>query len=163
MFEVGRSDLVGKYVGWTAKTVKEYFEKAKGSVLFIDEAYSLIDEQHSFGDEAISTIVQEMENHRNDIAVIMAGYKENMRELLDKNQGLRSRISFYIDFPDYSKEELYQILLKMIKEEGMTLASNIYELFCQKLDVDSIRMGNGRLVRNILDRAKMKQAVFAVF
>lgn len=159
MFEVGRSDLVGKYVGWTAKTVKEYFEKAKGSVLFIDEAYSLIDEQHSFGDEAISTIVQEMENHRNDVAVIMAGYKENMRELLDKNQGLRSRISFYIDFPDYSKEELYQILLKMIKEEGMTLASDIYELFCQKLDVDSIRMGNGRLVRNILDRAKMKQAV----
>lgn len=82
-----------------------------------------------------------------------------MRELLDKNQGLRSRISFYIDFPDYSREELYQILLKMIKEEGMTLASDIYELFCQKLDVNSIRVGNGRLVRNILDRAKMKQAV----
>lgn len=159
MFEVGRSDLVGKYVGWTAKTVKEYFEKAKGSVLFIDEAYSLVDEQHSFGDEAINTIVQEMENHRSDVAVIMAGYKKNMRELLDKNLGLKSRISFYIDFPDYSKEELYQILLKMIKEERMTLASDIYELFCRKLDVNSISMGNGRLVRNIFDRAKIKQAV----
>lgn len=158
MYEVGRADLVGKYVGWTAKTVREYFEKAKGSVLFIDEAYSLVDGQNSFGDEAIDTIVQEMENHRNDMVVIMAGYKHDMEELIQKNQGLQSRISFYIEFPDYSREELYCIMEKMVSEEGMELAEDVKETFLDRVGKMDIRTGNGRLVRNLLDRAKIKQA-----
>lgn len=158
MFEVGRQDLVGKYVGWTAKNVSEYFEKAKGSVLFIDEAYSLADEQRSFGDEAINTLVQEMENHRNDTVVIMAGYKTDMQRLLAKNQGLQSRISFFVEFPDYSKEELFEILEKMVREENMLLDENIYPIFSQQLDYYNTSSGNGRLVRNIFNMAKIRQA-----
>jgi len=157
-FEVGRADLVGKYVGWTAKTVKEHFEKAKGSVLFIDEAYSLVDEQNSFGDEAINTIVQEMENHREDVVVIMAGYKADMEKLLHKNQGLSSRVSFYVDFPDYSNEELYSILNKLATQEGFTLEDSVKVKFFDCLKRSYTSNGNGRLARNLLERAKIKQA-----
>ena len=88
---MGRADLVGKYVGWTAPTVKRKFEAAKGSVLFIDEAYSLVDDTDGlYGDEAINTIVQEMENHRQDTVVIFAGYPDKMERFLQKNPGLRS-------------------------------------------------------------------------
>ena len=97
LIEVGRADLVGKYVGWTAPTVKAKFAAAKGSVLFIDEAYSLVDDKDGlFGDEAINTIVQEMENHRDDIVVIFAGYPDKMEQFLQKNPGLRSRIAFHM-------------------------------------------------------------------
>lgn len=157
-FEVGRSDLVGKYVGWTAKTVKEYFEKAKGSVLFIDEAYALVDEQNSFGDEAINTIVQEMENHRHDVVVIMAGYKADMEKLLHKNQGLSSRVSFYVEFPDYTNEELYSILNKLATQEGFTLDDSVKVKFFNCLNRSYTSNGNGRLARNLLERAKIKQA-----
>ena len=109
LHEVGRSDLVGKYVGWTAKLVKEAFEKAKGSVLFIDEAYSLVDKQGSFGDEAINAIVQEMENSRGSTVVIFAGYPDKMEHFLDRNPGLRSRIAFHVPFEDYTPEELVEI------------------------------------------------------
>ena len=91
--EVGRADLIARYVGWTAKTVCEKFREAAGGVLFIDEAYSLVDDSNTFGDEAINTIVQEMENHRDDVIVIFAGYPEKMKVFLEKNEGLRSRIS----------------------------------------------------------------------
>lgn len=158
MYEVGRSDLVGKYVGWTAKTVKEYFEKAKGSVLFNDEAYSLVDEQKSFGDEAINTIVQEMENHRDDVVVILAGYRQEMQLLLNKNRGLESRIAFYVDFPDYSMEELYQILCEMAVKEGLKIEKDVKEEFLDKVAKIDTQSGNGRIVRNLLDHAKLKQA-----
>lgn len=158
MIEVGRSDLVGKYVGWTAKTVKEYFEKAKGSVLFIDEAYSLVDEQKSFGDEAINTIVQEMENHREDVVVIFAGYRQEIEKLLNKNRGLKSRIAIYINFPDYSTEELFQILQAMVKVEGMLMEKGVKERFINKIMQMDTGSGNGRIVRNLLDAAKLKQA-----
>jgi SpoVK/Ycf46/Vps4 family AAA+-type ATPase len=92
--ECGRADLVGKYVGWTAKNVRERFKDAKGGVLFIDEAYALADGTNTFGDEAINTLVQEMENHRSDVVVILAGYPDKMKTLLDRNEGLRSRITF---------------------------------------------------------------------
>ena len=96
LIECGRSDLVGKYVGWTAVQVKNMFKKAKGSVLFIDEAYSLCDDRSgSYGDEAINTIVQEMENNRDDMVVIFAGYPKEMNDFLDRNPGLRSRIAFH--------------------------------------------------------------------
>lgn len=158
LIEVGRSDLVGKYVGWTARNVKEYFEKATGSVLFIDEAYSLCDSSDSFGDEAINTIVQEMENHRNDVVVILAGYKKDMERLLLKNEGLRSRIPFSIQFDDYNMKELYEILLYHIEKAGYTLiedVSDIVELLMQKKEYKN---GNGRSVRNIFEKARILQA-----
>ena len=97
LLEVGRADLVGKYVGWTAQIVKQKFKAAKGSVLFIDEAYSLVEEKDGlYGDEAINTIVQEMENNREDMVVIFAGYPDKMEVFLQKNPGLRSRIAFHV-------------------------------------------------------------------
>lgn len=140
------------------KCFKEYFEKAKGSVLFIDEAYALVDEQNSFGDEAINTIVQEMENHREDVVVIMAGYKAEMEKLLNKNQGLRSRVSFYIEFPDYTVEELYCIMQKLATREGFTLESDVREAFSRNIMNVNIQNGNGRFARNLLERAKIRQA-----
>jgi SpoVK/Ycf46/Vps4 family AAA+-type ATPase len=102
LYEVGRADLVEQFVGWTAPNVKSIFKKAKGSVLFIDEAYSLVDDKDGlYGDEAINTIVSEMENMREDIVVIFAGYQEKMETFLQKNPGLRSRIPYHIHFDDY--------------------------------------------------------------
>ena len=110
LVEVGRGDLVGKYIGWTAQIVQKKFREAMGGVLFIDEAYSLVDwHKGSYGDEAISTIVQEMENHREDVVVIFAGYPNEMDLFLERTPGLRSRIAFHVPFADYSAEELCEM------------------------------------------------------
>lgn len=116
LIEVGRADLVGKYVGWTAQIVRDKFKSAKGSVLFIDEAYSLVEERGGlYGDEAINTIVQEMENAREDTVVIFAGYPDKMREFIERNPGLKSRIAFHVNFPDYNTDELMEIFGQMLK------------------------------------------------
>ena len=161
LIEVGRADLVGKYVGWTAPLVKSKFNDALGGVLFIDEAYSLTDDRSgSFGDEAITTIVQEMENHRDDVVVIFAGYPDKMEEFLEKNPGLRSRIAFHVPFADYSSEELCEIAGLIGKNKGFRLSEDAME----KLETvfDAVRgqsdFGNGRYVRNILEQARMAQA-----
>ena len=158
--ECGRADLVGKYVGWTAKTVKSKFREATGGVLFIDEAYSLVDDSNSFGDEAINTIVQEMENHRDDVIVIFAGYPDKMKEFFAKNEGLRSRIAFHLDFPDYSAEELVDILKLMADKKGYKLNPDIerkcLEIFAQAVKKEEF--GNGRYVRNLLEQAMMAQS-----
>ena len=158
--ECGRADLVGKYVGWTAKTVRSKFREAKGGVLFIDEAYSLVDDSNSFGDEAINTIVQEMENHRDDVIVIFAGYPDKMKDFFDKNEGLRSRIAFHLDFPDYSAEELVEILKLMADKKGYKLNPDIerkcLEIFAQAVKKEEF--GNGRYVRNLLEQAMMAQS-----
>ena len=159
--ECGRADLVGKYVGWTAPTIKKKFRHAEGGILFIDEAYSLVDDcDGSYGDEAINTIVQEMENNRDDTIVIFAGYPDKMERFLEKNEGLRSRIAFHIDFPDYTPQELLDILHLMARESEMTLSADINdkcrEIFEQASKIDNI--GNGRFVRNLLEQAQMKQA-----
>ena len=158
--ECGRADLVGKYVGWTAKTVRSKFREAKGGVLFIDEAYSLVDDSNSFGDEAINTIVQEMENHRDDVIVIFAGYPDKMKEFFAKNEGLRSRIAFHLDFPDYSAEELVDILKLMADKKGYKLNPDIerkcLEIFAQAVKKEEF--GNGRYVRNLLEQAMMAQS-----
>ena len=159
--EVGRGDLVGKYVGWTAKTVKAKFEEAIGGVLFIDEAYSLVDDRNgSYGDEAINTIVQEMENYREDVIVIFAGYPDKMEELIERNPGFRSRIAFYVPFRDYDASELCDIARLIGKRNGMTITdgaiaklSTLFEDAKKKND-----FGNGRYVRNIFEQAKMNQA-----
>ncbi len=159
--ECGRSDLVGKYVGWTAPRVKEMFRRARGGVLFIDEAYSLVDEKDGmYGDEAINTIVHEMENRRDNVIVIFAGYKEKMEGFLAKNEGLRSRIAFHVDFPDYNAEELTQILSLMAKERGYEPDEPIL-LRCRKIFQAACgerEFGNGRFVRNLLEQAILKQS-----
>lgn len=161
LVEVGRADLVAMYVGQTAPKVREAFRKAKGSILFIDEAYSLVDDRDGlYGDEAINTIVQEMENHREDTIVVFAGYPDKMEEFMKKNPGLRSRIAFHVDFPDYNQEELYKILYLMIEEKSMRLsedaekkAKNILAKAVKKED-----FGNGRFVRNLVEQAIMSLA-----
>ena len=161
LVEVGRSDLVGKYVGWTAVQVKKCFKEAKGGVLFIDEAYSLVDDRDGmFGDEAINTIVQEMENHRDDMVVIFAGYPDKMEDFLSKNPGLRSRIAFHVPFNDYSTDELCEIAENMGKKKGIRFtadaASKLRDLFEEaRLDPE---FGNGRYVRNVLEKTRMNQA-----
>ena len=161
LIEVGRADLVGKYVGWTAPTVKRKFEAAKGSVLFIDEAYSLVDDTDGlYGDEAINTIVQEMENHRQDTVVIFAGYPDKMERFLQKNPGLRSRIAFHVPFEDYSPEELLGIFTLMAKGQKLELAPGVGErllpLFRKAARGEDF--GNGRFARNLLEKSRMKQA-----
>lgn len=159
--ECGRGDLVAKYVGWTAKEVKNKFREATGGILFIDEAYSLVEHwEGSFGDEAINTIVQEMENHRDDVIVIFAGYPDKMKDFLERNEGLRSRIAFHLDFPDYDPEELLQILQLMADQKGLSLeqgvADKCREIFKQA--VNQKDFGNGRFVRNLIEQAIMQQA-----
>ena len=160
LIEVGRADLVAKYVGHTAKEVKSYFERAKGSVLFIDEAYSLADKdgQGDYGTEAINTIVQEMENNREDLVVIFAGYKKEMKDFLRSNSGLSSRITFFVDFPDYSDEELFEILKKMAGEYYYTLADDVRDVFKEYINNTVTSTGNGRLVRNAFERARIRQS-----
>lgn len=159
--ECGRSDLVGEFVGWTAPKVKKQFRMARGGILFIDEAYSLVEHWGgSYGDEAINTIVQEMENHRDDVIVIFAGYPDKMKNFLERNEGLKSRIAFHVDFPNYNADELLKILELMAKNKGFEINSEIkqkcLEIFstaCNKND-----FGNGRFVRNLLEQALLKQS-----
>lgn len=160
LVECGRADLIGKYVGWTAKQVCAKFREAKGGILFIDEAYSLVDDSHSFADEAINTIVQEMENNREDVIVIFAGYPDKMKDFLNKNEGLRSRIAFHLDFPDYNPSEMMEILKLMADEQGYKIndtacdkCMGIFEEACCTPD-----FGNGRFVRNLLEQAEMAQS-----
>lgn len=158
--ECGRADLVGRYVGWTAKEVRAKFNQAEGGMLFIDEAYSLVDDSNSFGDEAINTIVQEMENRRNNVIVIFAGYPDKMRDFLNRNEGLRSRIAFHLDFPDYGAEELLQIMEIMLKARGLKADDHAKEkclqLFGKACEEEDF--GNGRFVRNLIEQAMLRQA-----
>ena len=159
--ECGRGDLVGRYVGWTAQTVQEKFQAAKGGILFIDEAYSLVDEHHSYGEEAINTIVQEMENNRTDTMVIFAGYPEKMKNFLAQNEGLRSRIAFHLDFPDYTVEELQDIFQLIATEQQYILSP---EVLAQSREIlaeacHQPDFGNGRFVRTLFEQVQMQQAL----
>ena len=159
--EVGRADLVGEHVGATAPLVKKKFKEAQGGVLFIDEAYSLCDGyDNGFGDEAINTIVQEMENHRDNVIVIFAGYPEPMKTFLDRNPGMRSRIAFSVAFDDYSTEELCEITKLMLSRKQITVT----EAGMKKLkkNFESVKesrdYGNGRFARKMLEEAEMNLA-----
>ena len=161
LVEVGRSDLVGKYVGWTAPLVKKKFKAAKGSVLFIDEAYSLVEDRDGlYGDEAINTIVQEMENARDETVVVFAGYPDRMREFVERNPGLRSRVAFHVDFPDYTADELMEILRLVVRKKCRSLGAKAEERARSLLEAALITpdFGNGRFVRNLVERAMMRQA-----
>lgn len=161
LIEVDRSQLVGKFVGHTAPQVKEMFDKAKGSVLFIDEAYSLVeDRKGSYGSEAINEIVQEMENRREDTIVILAGYPDEMKELLEWNPGMKSRIAFHVSFDDYTENELLDITKLLAKERGMKLDEKAEEKL-RSIYTEARKdkaFGNGRFARNLLEKAKFNQA-----
>ena len=159
--EVGRADLVGTYVGQTAPLVKKKFIEAQGGVLFIDEAYSLCDDrENSYGDEAINTIVQEMENHREDVIVIFGGYTDQMKQFLDRNPGMASRIAFHVEFEDYSADELCDITKLMLSKKQMTATDAAMEKLrsiYENARTDS-SFGNGRFVRKMLEEAEMNLA-----
>ena len=161
LIEVGRGDLVGKFVGWTAPAIQKKFREAQGSVLFIDEAYSLVDDRSgSFGDEAINTIVQEMENHRDDVVVIFAGYPDEMERFLQKNPGLRSRIAFHVPFADYDTTELCDIASLIANKKGLSLSDDAQKKLISVFENAKAEndFGNGRYVRNVIEKAKMAQA-----
>lgn len=145
-----------------ARILKENGVLSKGSVLFIDEAYSLCDDRSgSYGDEAINTIVQEMENNRDDMVVIFAGYPKEMNDLLDRNPGLRSRIAFHVNFEDYTAEELLSIVHLMAKNNEHKLADDVDETLLPFLErvCKKPNFGNGRFARNLIEGALFGQAL----
>lgn len=155
LVEVGRAQLVARYVGQTADQVRSVFRKAKGKLLFIDEAYSLVDrDKGMFGDEAINTIVQEMENNRKDTIVIFAGYPDKMAAFFSRNPGLRSRVPFHIRFSDYSAGEMVQIAELEARKRGFSIHPGAWEkvaAICATARHPD--MGNGRFCRNLVEGA----------
>ena len=161
LIEVGRSDLIGEYVGQTAPKVKRLFDNAKGGILFIDEAYSLIPQgERDFANEAIPTIIQEMENNRNDVIVIFAGYTEMMEEFLNINPGLASRISRKIHFENYSKYELYDILILVAAQQGYLIDKKCKTILLTHFEkcLCSESFGNARYVRKLFELVLYIQA-----
>lgn len=159
--EAGRAELVGSVVGSTAPLVKKKFKEAQGGVLFIDEAYSLCDSyENGFGDEAINTLVQEMENHRDDVIVIFAGYSEQMQQFLDRNPGMASRIAFHVEFEDYSTQELCDMTRLMLARKQMTITDEAMEKLKKIYEGarENSNFGNGRFVRKMLEEAEMNLA-----
>ena len=160
--EVGRADLVAQYVGQTAPMVKSVFQRAKGGVLFIDEAYSLLDKGNGrFGDEALNTIVQEMENNRKDTIVIFAGYPDEMDEFFLRNPGLRSRVPFRVRFDDYTTDELSDICELEAGKRGFLIdvkAKELIKEICES-STGNIENGNGRFCRNLVEKAVLNFAL----
>ena len=163
LVEVTRADLVGRYTGHTAPLTNSVIESALGGVLFIDEAYSLYrGEQDSFGLEAIDTLVKGMEDHRDELVVILAGYTREMETFLTANSGLASRFPNRIEFPDYTAVELLQITQVLAKNKGYTLAEACIEpllgYYARWQESDARTAGNGRLARNTLEKAIFHQS-----
>jgi probable Rubsico expression protein CbbX len=159
---VTRDDLVGQYIGHTAPKTKEVLKKAMGGVLFIDEAYYLYrpENERDYGQEAIEILLQVMENHRDDLVVILAGYKDRMDTFFRSNPGMSSRIAHHIDFPDYSESELVQIATRMVGTMNYTLddeAQQVMQTYIQ-LRRQQPHFANARSIRNALDRARLRQA-----
>ena len=163
LIEVGRGDLVGRYTGHTAPLTNSVIESALGGVLFIDEAYSLCrGEQDSFGLEAIDTLVKGMEDHRDELVVILAGYTKEMETFLTANSGLASRFPNKIEFPDYTADELLDITTVLAKGKGYRLAEScmfpLLGYYKRRQALDSRTAGNGRLARNTLEKAIFNQS-----
>jgi probable Rubsico expression protein CbbX len=162
LLTVTRDDLVGQYIGHTAPKTKEVLKKAMGGVLFIDEAYYLYkpDNERDYGSEAIEILLQVMENQRDELVVILAGYKEPMDRFYESNPGLSSRITNHIDFPDYSVEELLKIAKLMLEEQQYQLTPDAEVALGQyiKRRKEKPLFANARSVKNALDRARMRQA-----
>jgi AAA+ superfamily predicted ATPase len=167
--EVKREDLVAGFVGQTALKTKEQIDKAKGGILFIDEAYALSrdaaggGDSKDFGREAIDTLVAAMENMREDLIVIVAGYPEPMKRFIDANEGLKSRFMTYLSFEDYNLPQLGQIMDVMLKDRGYTMTDEARALSMQLIDEEQKRakkdFGNGRTVRNLVEKAEKELAM----
>jgi probable Rubsico expression protein CbbX len=159
---VGRDDLVGQYVGHTAPKTREVIKRAMGGVLFIDEAYYLYraDNERDYGQESIEILLQVMENNRDDLAVILAGYADKMDEFFRSNPGMSSRIAHHIDFPDYTLDELDQIGLMMARELGYRFSEQALPILRDYLErrMRRPRFANARSVRNAIERARLRQA-----
>ncbi|HET9257933.1 MAG TPA: CbbX protein [Pseudonocardiaceae bacterium] len=162
LVSVTRDDLVGQYVGHTAPKTKEVLKRAMGGVLFIDEAYYLYrqDNERDYGQESIEILLQVMENQREDLVVILAGYKDRMDSFFISNPGMGSRIAHHIDFPDYTLQELEAIGQLMVHAEGYNFTSEATETFREylKLRKEQPRFANARSVRNAIERARLRHA-----
>jgi probable Rubsico expression protein CbbX len=162
LVSVTRDDLVGQYIGHTAPKTKEVLKKAMGGVLFIDEAYYLhrAENERDYGQESIEILLQVMENQRDDLVVILAGYADRMDKFFSTNPGFRSRIAHHIEFPDYSDEELLAIADKMLAQQNYHLsqeARNALSDYIAKRRTQP-HFANARSIRNALDRARLRQA-----
>jgi probable Rubsico expression protein CbbX len=159
---VTRDDLVGQYIGHTAPKTKEVIKKAMGGVLFIDEAYYLYkpENERDYGAESIEILLQVMENNRDDLVVILAGYKDKMDRFFQSNPGMRSRIAHHLDFPDYSPDELMAIAKLMLAEQNYRFSPEGEKAFAEyvPLRMKLTHFANARSIRNALDRARLRQA-----
>ena len=162
LVSVTRDDLVGQYIGHTAPKTKEVLKKAMGGVLFIDEAYYLYkpDNERDYGQEAIEILLQVMENNRDDLVVIMAGYADRMDRFCSANPGFRSRIAHHIDFPDYTDGELGRIAGSMLDAQGYRLDDEAGAAMAEYIALrrEQPHFANARSIRNALDRARLRQA-----
>ena len=159
---VTRDDLVGQYIGHTAPKTKEVIKKAMGGVLFIDEAYYLYkpENERDYGAESIEILLQVMENNRDDLVVILAGYKDKMDRFFLSNPGMRSRIAHHLDFPDYSADELMAIAKLMLASQNYRFSPEGEKAFADyiPLRMKLSHFANARSIRNALDRARLRQA-----
>ena len=162
LLTVTRDDLVGQYIGHTAPKTKEVLKKAMGGVLFIDEAYYLYkpDNERDYGQEAIEILLQVMENQRDELVVVLAGYKEPMDRFFESNPGLSSRIANHIDFPDYTVDELLKISKIMLDEQQYQLTPDAEVALAKYIELRKEKplFANARSIKNALDRARMRQA-----
>ncbi len=162
LITVTRDDLVGQYIGHTAPKTKDVIKKAMGGVLFIDEAYYLYkpENERDYGAESIEILLQVMENNRDDLVVVLAGYKDKMDTFFHSNPGMRSRIAHHIDFPDYSAEELQAIAKLMLAEQNYRLSEDATKALLEYIHRRKTmeHFANARSVRNALDRARLRQA-----
>ncbi len=159
---VTRDDLVGQYIGHTAPKTREVLKKAMGGVLFIDEAYYLYkpENERDYGAESIEILLQVMENQRDDLVVILAGYKDRMDKFFESNPGMSSRIAHHIDFPNYNPPELVQIAKLMLAESSYRMSDEAEAVFAQYVvkRMEMPNFANARSIRNALDRARLRQA-----
>ena len=162
LVSVTRDDLVGQYIGHTAPKTKEILKRAMGGVLFIDEAYYLYrpDNERDYGQEAIEILLQVMENNREDLVVILAGYSDRMDNFSQSNPGFRSRIAHHIDFPDYANEELLSISETMLARQNYRFAPEARTIMASYIEArrQQPHFANARSIRNALDRARLRQA-----
>jgi probable Rubsico expression protein CbbX len=162
LVSVTRDDLVGQYIGHTAPKTKEVLKRAMGGVLFIDEAYYLYrpENERDYGQEAIEILLQVMENQRDDLVVILAGYHDRMETFFQSNPGMRSRIAHHLDFPDYAVSELLHISNKTLAHQNYRFGPGAEAAFEQYLGlrIRQPQFANARSVRNALDRARLRQA-----
>ena len=162
LVSVTRDDLVGQYIGHTAPKTKEVLKKAMGGVLFIDEAYYLYrpDNERDYGQEAIEILLQVMENQRDDLVVILAGYADRMEKFYQSNPGFRSRIAHHIDFPDYEDDELLAIAQAMLAKQNYVFDDDAKQAMADYIRARRTQphFANARSIRNALDRARLRQA-----